>query len=102
MANNLAGYNNLLKNGIKQRYLGKNGIMYEYILHYGASLSKFYEEAVDVRSIKWGRSRPSTKNSKFYRRGTYQPIGSKKFFTFYSLKHDIEAPTVDEVIIDTR
>ena len=52
MANNLAGYNNLLKNGIKQRYLGKNGIMYEYILHYGASLSKFYEEAVDVRSIK--------------------------------------------------
>ena len=52
MANNLAGYNDLLKNGLKYRYLGKNGIMYEYILRYGGDTSKFYEDAVDVRSIK--------------------------------------------------
>lgn len=102
MANNLRGYNDVLKNGIKQRILGANGIMYEFILHYGANVSKFYEEAIDVRSIKWGRARPSEKNGKFYRRGTYQPVGSKKHFTFYKLNHDIESPTVDEVVIDAR
>lgn len=76
--------------------------MYEFILHYGANPSKYYKEAIDVRSIKWGRARPSAKNGKIYRKGTYQPIGTKKYFTFYSLNHDIESPNVDEVVIDTK
>lgn len=93
MANNLAGYNDLLKNGIKYRYLGKNGIMYEYILKYGGNKEKFYEDAVDVRSIKWGRARRSTKGfdgkekGNYYRRGVYQPIGHKREFNFYQIKH---------------
>lgn len=88
MANNLAGYNNLLKNGVKHRYLGKNGIMYEYILKYGGNKEKFYEDAVDVRSIKWGRARRSTKNNNYYRRGVYQPVGNKKYFNYYQLNHN--------------
>ncbi len=99
MANNLAGYNDLLKNGLKYRYLGKNGIMYEYILRYGGDTSKFYEDAVDVRSIKWGKARPSTKNGKTYRRGTYQPVGDKRYFNFYQLKH-MDAPTEVVVMVE--
>ncbi len=67
--------------------------MYEYILKYGGNKEKFYEDAVDVRSIKWGRARRSTKGfdgkekGNYYRRGVYQPIGDKRYFNYYQLKN---------------
>lgn len=63
------------------RRLGKQGILYEYELPYGADPMKYYQEAVNVKSIK---------NSERYengkRIGQYQPIGDKKYFTFYQFK----------------
>ena len=63
------------------RVLGKQGILYEYVVPYGLSVEKYYQNADDVRSIK---------NSERYdngkRKGQYQPIGDKRYFTFYQLK----------------
>jgi hypothetical protein len=44
----------------------------------------FYQDAIDVRSHK----RPDTKYNNGKRPGQYQPVGDKKYFTFYNYKHD--------------
>lgn len=60
---------------------GKNGILYEYLLPYGGNPMYYYEDAVDVRSHK--SKDTSYDNGK--RPGEYQPIGDKRYFTFYQL-----------------
>lgn len=61
--------------------LGRNGILYEYILPYGADPMHYYEEAIDVKS----RKRSENYNNG-YRLGMYQPVGDKKYFNYYKLK----------------
>lgn len=41
----------------------------------------YYEEAVNVKSIK-----QSTKYKNGKRPGMYQPVGDKRYFTYYQLK----------------
>ena len=53
--------------------IGLNGIHYEYVMPLHSFDSKYYEQAIDVRS----------KNKKT---GRYQPVGDKSYFTFYQLK----------------
>lgn len=62
------------------RHLGRQGILYEFELPYGADKSKFYEEALNVKSIK-----RSTRYKNGKRPGQYQPIGDKRYFTYYQM-----------------
>jgi hypothetical protein len=66
------------------KYLGRNGIHYEYVLPYGANRDRFQEEAAMVRSVKSA----TTKYENGKRPGQYQPLGGKAeyYFTFYQLK----------------
>lgn len=63
------------------RRLGRQGILYEYELPYGADPNHYYEEAINVKSIK---NSENYKNGK--RIGQYQPIGDKRYFNYYQLK----------------
>jgi len=63
------------------RRLGKNGILYEYELPYGANPLNYYEDAENVKSIKRSEN---YKNG--YRPGQYQPVGDKRYFNYYQLK----------------
>ena len=78
---NLAEYNRSLKEGKRYYYIGKNGVEYEYILHYGTDSDRPWEDAIDVQSRK-----RITKYENGKRPGQFQPIGNKKFFTFYGRK----------------
>ena len=53
--------------------LGRNGILYEYILPTYGNPFEYYNDAIDVKSH----------NKKT---GRYQPIGDKSYFNFYQLK----------------
>ena len=75
------------------RRLGGQGILYEYVLPYGANPLKYYNEAVDVRSIK-----RSENYNNGYRIGTYQPIGDKRYFTYYQLKQMKKRGETDQYI----
>lgn len=71
------------------RRLGRNGILYEYEMPYGADIRYFYEEALNVKSIKGNNTNPSTSKKRkghIYPPGSYQPIGDKRYFTYYQLK----------------
>ena len=63
------------------RRLGRQGILYEYELPYGADPMHYYEEAINVKSIKRSEQYQNGK-----RPGQYQPIGDKRYFTYYQLK----------------
>lgn len=73
--------------------LGRNGILYEYILPYGANPMNYYVDAVDVKSRK-----RSELYQNGYRIGQYQPIGDKRYFTFYQLKQLKKSGREDEYI----
>lgn len=75
------------------RVLGKNGILYEYKIPYGKSVKEYYQNATEVRSIK-----RSEKYDNGYRIGQYQPLGSKKYFTYYQLKEMKERGSDEEYI----
>lgn len=81
---NIEIWNARVKNASWYKYIGKQGIHYEYLLPQGANEGKFYEEAIDVRSKKGNNRRRST-NGNLYRPGSYQPVGDKKFFTYYMI-----------------
>lgn len=71
------------------RRLGRNGILYEYEMPYGADPRYFYEEALNVKSIKGNNGNPSTAKGRkghIYPPGSYQPIGDKRYFTYYQMK----------------
>lgn len=76
--------------------LGRNGILYEYIMPLNANPFKYYEEAIDVRSHKSSTSK--WKNGK--KPGQYQPIGDKKYFNFYQLKKDKNSGIGNTVVSD--
>ena len=61
--------------------MGRNGILYEYELPYGANPNHYYEEALNVKSIK-----RSEQYSNGKRPGQYQPVGDKRYFNYYQLK----------------
>ena len=63
------------------RRLGRQGILYEYELPYGADPNHYYEEAINVKSIK---SSENYSNGK--RPGQYQPVGDKRYFNYFQLK----------------
>jgi hypothetical protein len=63
------------------RRLGRQGILYEYELPYGADPMHYYEEAINVKSIKRSEQYQNGK-----RPGQYQPIGDKRYFTYYQLQ----------------
>lgn len=81
---NIQMYNMTLDRTNPVKYLGRNGIHYEYILPFKANRDRFYEEAAEVRSVK----SPTTKYKNGKRPGQYQPLGGKAkyYFTFYQLK----------------
>lgn len=63
------------------RRLGRQGILYEYELPYGANPVHYYEDAINVKSIKRSENYNNGK-----RPGQYQPIGDKRYFNYYQLK----------------
>lgn len=66
---------------LTKRVYGRQGILYEFELPYGANPNHYYEEALNVKSIK---SSEKYKNGK--RVGQYQPVGDKRYFTYYQLQ----------------
>lgn len=80
MANNINAWNAKIDRTISVRRLGRQGILYEYELPYGANPLHYYEEAINVKSIKH-----SEKNKNGKRLGQYQPVGDKRYFNYYQL-----------------
>lgn len=82
---------------------GGNGIHYLYFIPKDKDTSRFYEDAIHVQSIKGNNKRPSTAKGKegiVYKPGQYQPIGSRKYFTYYKLrKMKNNTNDIDEIII---
>lgn len=77
---NIQMYNMSIDKTLTVKRLGRQGILYEYELPYGANPMKYYEEAVNVKSIK-----KSTKYENGKRPGQYQPIGDRRYFTYYQI-----------------
>jgi len=75
------------------RRLGRQGILYEYELPYGADPMHYYEEAVNVKSIK-----RSEKYDNGKRIGQYQPVGDKRYFTYYQLNKMTEKDRYDWLV----
>lgn len=63
------------------RRLGRQGILYEYELPYGADPMHYATEAMNVKSIKRSER---YKNGK--RIGQYQPVGDKRYFSYYQIR----------------
>lgn len=74
-------WNSKIDRTLTVRRLGRQGILYEYELPYGADPLRYYEEAINVKSIK---NSEKYKNGK--RPGQYQPIGDKRYFNYYQLQ----------------
>lgn len=81
MAGNINIYNARVDRSLTVRRLGQQGILYEYELPYGADPLRYYEEAINVKSIKRSEQYQNGK-----RPGQYQPIGDKRYFNYYQLK----------------
>lgn len=80
--------------------IGLNGIHYEYAMPKNYT-GPWYENALTVRSKK----SPVSKYKNGKKPGQYQPIGDKKYFTFYQIKNTKNISLVDEnyttkVVID--
>lgn len=82
--NNISAWNSKIDHTVQR--IGLNGIWYDYLMPRGANDLLYYKEALDVRSRKSSDSH--YKNGK--KPGQYQPVGAKKYFTFYQLKHNKE------------
>lgn len=77
---------------------GKNGIIYEYVLPYGANPLNFHQEAEDVRSHKKATSKwPNGKKP-----GEYQPVGDKRYFTFYQMRKMSKKPDWEKFLDDVE
>ena len=74
-------WNTKLDRTLTVRRLGRNGILYEYELLYGADPIHYYEDAVNVKSIKRSERYENGK-----RPGQYQPVGDKRYFNYYRMK----------------
>jgi len=78
---NISLYNARIDNTKTVTRLGRNGILYEYVLPYGGNPVHYYEDAIDVKSHKSA----TTKYDNGKRPGEYQPIGDKRYFTYYQI-----------------
>lgn len=74
-------WNAKIDRALTVRRLGRQGILYEYELPYGANPNHYYEEAINVKSIKRSEQYPNGK-----RPGQYQPVGDKRYFNYFQLK----------------
>lgn len=92
---NIQMYNLSIDKTLTVKRLGRQGILYEYELPYGANPMKYYEEAANVKSIK-----KSTKYKNGKRPGQYQPIGDKRYFTYYQLNKMKNTADWDNYLID--
>lgn len=81
MAGNINVYNAMVDRSLTIRRLGRQGILYEYELPYGADPNKYYDEAINVKSIKRSEQYQNGK-----RPGQYQPLGDRRFFNYYQIK----------------
>lgn len=70
---NINAYNAKIDRTKTVMRLGRNGILYEYILPTYGNPFEYYNDAIDVK----------LHNKKT---GRYQPIGDKSYFNFYQLK----------------
>lgn len=65
-----------------KRVFGKQGVLYEFEFYKGTDLSgNWWEKAANVKSIK-----NSTQYNNGKRPGQYQPIGDKRYFTYFQIK----------------
>lgn len=94
---NIEVWNAKVRNASWYKYMGKQGIHYEYLLPKGANPDKFYEQAIDVRSKKGSNTRRST-NGNRYRPGSYQPVGDKRFFNYYQTQKMSDEKLEDFII----
>ena len=78
---NINSWNAKIDRSLTVKRLGKNGILYEYELPYGANATHYYEDALNVKSIK-----RSEKYNNGKRPGMYQPVGDKRYFNYYQIK----------------
>lgn len=92
---NIQMYNMSVDKTLTVRRLGRQGIMYEYELPYGANPLKYYEEALNVKSIK-----KATKYKNGKRPGQYQPIGDRRYFTYYQLNKMKGTKDWDNYLVD--
>lgn len=74
-------WNAKVDRSLTKRVYGKQGILYEFELPYGADPNHYYEEAINVKSIKKSEQYLNGK-----RAGQYQPVGDKRYFTYYQLR----------------
>lgn len=65
--------------------LGRNGILYEYILPTYGNSFEYYNDAIDVKS-----------HNKVT--GRYQPIGDKRYFNFYQLNKMTQDELIDFIV----
>lgn len=102
---NINSWNAKIDKSLTVVRLGKNGVLYEYLLPYGANPTRYYEDAIDVKSRK-----RSEKYNNGKRPGMYQPIGDKRYFNFYwikknknkSLKISLVSDAVNRLIKNTE
>jgi len=78
---NINDYNALIDKSKTVLRMGRNGILYEYLLPTWGNPMYYYEDAIDVKSHKSA----TTKYDNGKQPGMYQPIGDKRFFTYYQL-----------------
>lgn len=83
---NINAYNAKIDRTKTVMRLGRNGILYEYILPTYGNPFEYYNDAIDVKSH----------NKKT---GRYQPIGDKSYFNFYQLKQLQKSKTERKEII---
>lgn len=102
-ADNISAWNAKIDRSLTVRRVGRQGILYEYELPYGANPMKYYEEAINVKSIKGKNKRPSTSKKHegvVYQTGMYQPIGDKRYFTYYQIHKMLDANAWNAYIED--
>ena len=100
---NISAWNAKIDRTLTVRRVGRQGILYEYELPYGANPMKYYEEAINVKSIKGKNKRPSTSKKHegtVYQTGMYQPIGDKRYFTYYQINKMLDANAWNAYIED--
>ena len=76
---NISAWN--AKVGDTHYYIGANGVHYEYAMPKSYS-GPWYREALTVRSKK----SPTTRYNNGKKPGQYQPVGAKKYFTYFQQK----------------
>ena len=92
---NINSWNAKIDKSLTVIRLGKNGILYEYLLPYGANPMHYYEDAIDVKSKK-----RSEKYNNGKRPGMYQLIGDKRYFNFYQMKKMTSKQRMDFAMAD--